>query len=168
MFLYRLNGAHEINQPRTLKRHDTERHAEGEKDQTCCVRIGVDLATTSNRDRLSHSMSDLFASYISVAFDEGTAFKIEELTDLKLVVSVRVEQVAFDYLANFHLLRAIAAKPTEFIIFVSEGGGGVANNFRGKRVGDAYGCIVLRVGHQDRSLNALLIDHAAEEAIHAF
>lgn len=113
-------------------------------------------------------MSDLFASHISVALDEGTAFEIEELAGLKLIVSGCVEQVAFDYLAGFHLLRAIATKAAEFVVLVAERGGGVANNFRGKRVGDAYGCIVLRVRDEDRSLNTLLIDHAAEEALHGF
>jgi hypothetical protein len=69
---------------------------------------------------------------MSVALDERTAFKVEELADLKLIVSDRVEQVAFDYLTDVRLLRAIPAEAAEFVVLIAKGGGGVTNNFRGK------------------------------------
>jgi hypothetical protein len=50
-------------------------------------------------------MSDLFASHISVALDEGTAFEIEKLAGLKCMISAASKQVAFYYIVNFHLLR---------------------------------------------------------------
>jgi hypothetical protein len=36
-------------------------------------------------NRFSHCIGNFFASHISVALDEGTAFKIEELADLKWI-----------------------------------------------------------------------------------
>ena len=74
------------------------------------------------------------------------------------------KQVAFDYLAEFHLLRAIPAEAAEFVISVTKCGGGVTDNFRGKRVGDAYGLC----GSRGSSVDTLLIDDTAEKALHAF
>ena len=118
--------------------------------------------------RFPHCRGDFFANHISVALDKGAPFEIEELADLKLIVGVRGEELPFDYLIFFHLLRAIPAEPTEFIIFVSERSGHIAVNAGSERIGDAHGCIVLGMRYEDRSVNALLIDDAAKEALHAF
>lgn len=122
----------------------------------------------SSANRLSHRVGDLFASHISVAFDEGTAFEIEELADLKWIAGARGEKLPFDYLVVFHLLRAIPAQPSEFIIFVSERSGDIAVDAGRERIGDTHRLVVLAMRHQDRSFNALLIDDAPEKAIHAF
>ncbi len=74
-------------------------------------------------------MGDLFTGHVSVALDEGTAFKIEELAGLERIISSLSKEVAFDYLADFHLLRAVPAEAAEFVVLVAEGGGGVTNNF---------------------------------------
>jgi hypothetical protein len=126
------------------------------------------VQTHSYTNSLSHRVGDLFASHISVAFDEGTAFEIEELADLKLIVPVRVEQVAFDYFVVFHLLRAVPAEPPEFIIFISERSGRIPVDAGSERIGRTHGFVVLSIRNEDRSFNALLIDDAPEEALHAF
>ena len=87
---------------------------------------------------------------------KSTAFEIEELAGLeRIIADPTVKELAFDYLAGFHLLRAVPAEAAEFVVLVAEGGGRVADNCRGKRVGNAYGFVVLRVGHEDRTLDAL-------------
>ena len=113
-------------------------------------------------------MRDLLASHISVALNERAAFKVEKLADLKLIVSSWVEQVSFHYLAHFHLLRAISAKPAEFVIFISKGSGRIAIYSRSERIGQTHSCVILGMGNEDRSFNALLIDNTAKEAFHAF
>ena len=85
-----------------------------------------------------------------------------------MIVSVRGEQIAFDYFVVFHLLRAVAAEAAEFIVFVSERRGLIAVDAGSERIGHTDGFVVLGMRHEDRSLNALLIDDATKETLHAF
>ena len=113
-------------------------------------------------------MGDLFPSHIYVARDEGTAFEIEEDAGLKRIVCSHWEKVTYYYLSRLHFLRAVPSESTESIVFVSESSGRIAIDAGGERIGHTDGFIVFGMGHERRSLNALLIDNGTKEAAHAF
>src|SRR6266576_6140016 len=119
-------------------------------------------------DCLPDCVGNLFAGNVAMAADKGTAFEIEKLARLKGIVPVfRLERTFHDFVL-FHLLRAVAAQAAKLVVLVTERRRSIAVDFRGEWISDADRLVVLSVSHEDRSVDAFVIDHTPEESAHAF